>query len=55
MLVVFPVLCGSHTSVLRSLGGKIAANWLTEILCGSLPVNHEASDYREACRQLQRL
>jgi len=48
VLVVFPVLCEAHTLVLRRLGGRYAADWLSEILSGSLPVNPEANDYLDA-------
>jgi len=54
VLVVFPVLCETHTLVLRRLGGKYAANWLNEVLSGSLPLNPEANDYLEACGDLRK-
>lgn len=54
VLVAFPVLCETHTLVLRRLGGKYAANWLTEMLSGVLPINPEASDYLEAARSLRK-
>ena len=54
VLVVFPVLGETHTLVVRRLGGKYAANWLTEILSGSLPVNPEAIDYLEASGALRK-
>jgi predicted nucleic acid-binding protein len=55
VLVVFPVLCETHTLVLRRLGGKYAANWLNEILSGSVPVNPEANDYLEAIGGLKKI
>jgi predicted nucleic acid-binding protein len=54
VLVVFPVLCETHTLVLRRLGGKYAATWLSEILSGSLPMNPEANDYLGAISALQK-
>jgi len=48
VLVIFPVLCEARTLVLRRLGGRYAAGWLSEILSGSLPVNPEANDYLDA-------
>src|ERR1700721_500872 len=48
VLVVFPVLCEAHTLVLRRLGGRYAANWLSEMLSGSLPVNPDTNDYLDA-------
>ena len=48
VLVVFPVLCEAHTLVLRRLGGRYAASWLSEMLSGSLPVNPETNDYLDA-------
>ena len=48
VLVVFPVLCEAHTLVLRRLGGRYAAGWLSEMLSGTLPVNPETSDYLDA-------
>lgn len=54
ILMAFPVLCESHTLVLRRLGSKYAANWLSEMLSGSLPMNPEASDYLEASSDLRK-
>jgi predicted nucleic acid-binding protein len=54
VLVAFPVLCETHTLVLRRLGGKYAANWLSEVLSGSVPVNPEAGDYLEASSSLRK-
>ena len=54
VLVAFPVLCESHTLVLRRLGSRYAANWLSEMLSGSLPMNPEASDYLEASSDLRK-
>ena len=54
VLVVFPILCETHTLMLRRLGGKHAANWLSEILSGSLSVNPEANDYLEASAGLRK-
>jgi predicted nucleic acid-binding protein len=54
VLIAFPVLCESHTLVLRRLGSKYAANWLSEMLSGSLPVNPDASDYLEAISDLRK-
>jgi predicted nucleic acid-binding protein len=54
ILIAFPVLCESHTLVLRRLGSKYASNWLSEMLSGSLPVNPEASDYLEASSDLRK-
>jgi predicted nucleic acid-binding protein len=54
VLVVFPVLCETHTLVLRRLGGKYAAGWLEEILSGSVPVNPEAKDYLEASADVRK-
>ena len=54
ILVIFPVLCEAHTLVLRRLGGKYAAGWLSEMLSGSLPLNPEAKDYLEAARGLRK-
>ena len=48
VLVVFPVLCEAHTLVLRRLGGRYAAGWLSEMLSGSVPVNPETNDYLDA-------
>lgn len=48
MLVVFPVLCEAHTLVLRRLGGRYAAGWLSEMMSGTLPVNPETNDYLDA-------
>jgi predicted nucleic acid-binding protein len=48
ILVVFPVLCEAHTLVLRRLGGRYAAGWLSEMLSGTLPVNPETNDYLDA-------
>jgi predicted nucleic acid-binding protein len=48
VLVVFPVLCEAHTLVLRRLGGRYAAVWLSEMLSGSVPVNPEPNDYLDA-------
>lgn len=48
VLVVFPVLCEAHTLVLRRLGGRYAAGWLSEMLSGTLPVNPETNDYLDA-------
>ena len=48
VLVAFPVLCEAHTLVLRRLGGRYAAGWLSEMLSGTLPVNPETSDYLAA-------
>jgi predicted nucleic acid-binding protein len=48
VLVIFPVLCETHTLVLRRLGGKYAASWLSEMLSGSLPVNPDTNDYLDA-------
>jgi predicted nucleic acid-binding protein len=48
ILVVFPVLCEAHTLVLRRLGGRYAASWLSEMLSGSLPVNPDTNDYLDA-------
>ena len=53
ILVIFPVLCETHTLVLRRLGGKYATSWLSEILSGSLPMNPEATDYLEATSSLR--
>jgi hypothetical protein len=50
----FPVLCETHTLVLRRLGGKFSANWLSEILSGSLPMNPEANDHLDACGDLRK-
>ena len=47
-LVIFPVLCEAHTLVLRRLGGRYAAGWLSEMLSGSLPVNPDTNDYLDA-------
>jgi predicted nucleic acid-binding protein len=54
LLLAFPVLCEAHTLVLRRLGGKYAANWLSEMLSGSLPMNPEASDYLDAATCLRK-
>jgi predicted nucleic acid-binding protein len=54
VLVVFPVLCEAHTLVLRRLGGRYAAGWLSEILSGSRPVNPEANDYLDASAGLRK-
>jgi predicted nucleic acid-binding protein len=54
VLIAFPVLCEAHTLVLRRLGSKYAANWLGEMLTGSLPMNPEASDYLEASSDLRK-
>ena len=54
VLVVFPVLCEAHTLVLRRLGGKYAAGWLSEMLSGSVPVNPEANDYLDASAGLRK-
>ena len=48
VVVVFPVLCEAHTLVLRRLGGRYAAGWLSEMLSGTLPVNPETNDYLDA-------
>jgi uncharacterized protein len=48
VLVIFPVLCEAHTLVLRRLGGRYAAGWLSEMLSGTLPVNPETNDYLDA-------
>jgi len=48
VLVIFPVLCEAHTLVLRRLGGRYAAGWLSEMLSGSLPVNPDTNDYLDA-------
>lgn len=48
VLVIFPVLCEAHTLVLRRLGGRYAAGWLSEILSGSLAVNPDTNDYLDA-------
>ena len=48
VLVVFPVLCEAHTLVLRRLGGRYAAGWLSEMLSGSVPVNPDTNDYLDA-------
>jgi uncharacterized protein len=48
VLVVFPVLCEAHTLVLRRLGGRYAASWLSEMLSGALPVNPETNDFLDA-------
>ena len=54
ILVIFPVLCEAHTLVLRRLGAKYAAGWLSEMLSGSLPLNPEAKDYLEAAGGLRK-
>jgi len=48
VLVVFPVLCEAHTLVLRRLGGRYAAGWLSEMLSGAVPVNPDTDDYLDA-------
>jgi uncharacterized protein len=48
VVVVFPVLCEAHTLVLRRLGGSYAANWLGELLAGTLPLNPDTKDYLDA-------
>ena len=54
VLALFPVLCEANTLVLRRLGGRYAAGWLSEMLSGSMPVNPEASDYLDASVGLQK-
>ncbi len=54
VLVVFPVLCEAHTLVLRRLGGKYAAGWLSEMLSGTLPVNPDTNDYLDATVSLRK-
>lgn len=54
VLIVFPVLCEAHTLVLRRLGGRYAAGWLSEILSGSLPVNPDTNDYLDATVTLRK-
>jgi len=48
VLVIFPVLCEAHTLVLRRLGWRYAAGWLSEMLSGTVPVNPETNDYLDA-------
>jgi predicted nucleic acid-binding protein len=54
VLVVFPVLCEAHTLVLRRLGGRYAASWLSEMLSGTLPVNPDTNDYLDATAGLRK-
>jgi predicted nucleic acid-binding protein len=54
VLVAFPVLCETHTLVVRRLGTQYAANWLSEMLSGSLPINPVAGDYLEASTALRK-
>jgi uncharacterized protein len=54
VLVVFPVLCEAHTLVLRRLGGRYAASWLSEMLSGTVPVNPETNDYPDATASLRK-
>lgn len=54
VLVAFPVLCETHTLVLRRLGGRYASDWLSEVLSGSVPVNPEAGDYLDAGSRLRK-
>ncbi len=54
ILVPFPVLCETHTLVLRRLGGKYAAGWLDEILSGSVPVNPQPLDFLEGVAKLNK-
>jgi predicted nucleic acid-binding protein len=54
VLVIFPVLCEAHTLVLRRLGGKYAASWLSEMLSGSLALNPEAKDYLDSAGSLRK-
>ena len=54
VLVVFPVLCEAHTLVLRRLGGRYAAGWLSELLSGTVQVNPETNDYLDATAGLRK-
>ena len=53
--VGYPVLCESHTLVLRRLGGGYSRRWLAEMLEGAAMVNSEPTDYLAAASILDRL
>lgn len=54
VIVNYPVLCESHTLVLRRLGGAYSRQWLAEVLEGSSPLNPEPGDYAAAAVLLDR-
>lgn len=43
--IPYPVLCESHTLVLRRLGGPYSRQWLSELLEGAIMLNPEPADY----------
>ncbi len=52
--VHYPVLCESHTLVLRRLGGAYSRQWLGELLDGAVFLNPEPADYLAAASLLNR-
>ena len=52
--VHYPVVCESHTLILRRLGGSYSRKWLTELFEGALMVNPEPADYLSAAALLAR-
>ena len=40
--------------MLRRLGGRYAASWLSEMLSGSVPANPETNDYLDATDSLRK-
>jgi predicted nucleic acid-binding protein len=52
--VHYPVLCESHTLVLRRLGGSYSRQWLGELLEGAVLLNPEPADYLSAAALLDR-
>jgi len=52
--VHYPVLCESHTLVLRRLGGTYSRQWLGELLEGAVMLNPEPADYLLAAALLDR-
>lgn len=50
--VHYPVLCESHTLVLRRLGGAYSRQWLGELLEGSVLLNPDPADYLSAAALL---